>query len=355
MGAYVQTHTLPIVVMMILVLVGIAGLVLLYRRRRELQAAVEAQFQGFREKAMALMDQLDALRERHRALPSTDPDFTAPMSGSTLTFYHAVETDLNVLWERWLEVMELWDRAQKLVRSSSFLAVRRVEEARKLLDQGQVDELLRQSAACKERLDRLNRAHEVAREALAAGRQALAELSHSLEDGGRGRADSRPDGLSRFGTMFDQAEGMLVADPIGAVEVIGRTRRSLSELSRRPEPEPQPERPAARRPDYVRRYGPRPGQFGTQQPSGSLLDDLAAAADRFRSTAARLRVTNLLGLFVRFWLIVWGLGLVLGLLGPLMPLLIVGMGFLFIVGGFWAIWQTVTFWFWYVMWGEQRR
>ena len=90
------------------------------------------------------------------------------------------------------------------------------------------------------------------------------------------------------------------------------------------------------------------------RPSGSLLDDLAAAADAFRSSAARLRLTNLLGLFVRFWMIVWGLGLVLALIGPLLPLIIVGVGFLLIVGGFWVIWQVVTFWFWYAMWGMRR-
>ena len=38
----------------------------------------------------------------------------------------------------------------------------------------------------------------------------------------------------------------------------------------------------------------------------------------------------------------------------LMPPLIVVLGFLFVVDGFWAIWQTVAFWFWYGMWGMQR-
>src|SRR5262249_26478153 len=256
MSPDIPTHALPLAIMAALAMLGVAAMVVLYRRRRQLKGAVEGEFHDFRAKAVALIDRLDALRQRHRDLPSTDPDFTAPMSGATLALYNAVESDLNVLWERWLEVMELWDRAQKLVRSSSVLAVRQAEEARKLLDLGHVDELLRQSAACKERLDRLNRAHEEAREGLAAGRGELAALSQSREYGGRDRADFRCDGLSRVGTMFDQAEGMLVADPIGAGEVIVRTRRSLSELARRPEPEFEPDRPAARRPEYVRRYGP---------------------------------------------------------------------------------------------------
>jgi hypothetical protein len=354
MSPDIQTHTLPLALMVVLVLLGVAALVLLYRRRRQLQGAVEGEFQGFREKAVALMDQLDALRQRHKTLPSTDPDFTAPMSGATLALYNSVEADLNALWERWLEVMELWDRAQKLVRSGSGLAVRQAEEARKLLDQGHVDELLRQSASCKERLDRLNRAHEDARGSLEAGREELGVLRKSIEEGAGGlsRSDLRSDGIARVGMMFDQAEGMLVADPIGAEEVIVRTRRSLSGLARRPEPEP--ERPRVLRPGFARRAGPGPDRSRTARPSDSLLDDLAAAADGFRAAAARLRLNNLLGLFARFWMVVWGLALVLGLLGPLMPLVIFVMGLVLILGGFWAIWQTVTFWFWYWMWGMRR-
>jgi hypothetical protein len=83
--------------MAILVLLGAAALGLLYYRKRQLQGAVEVQFKGFREQAVALMDQLDALRRRHKTLPSTDPDFTAPMSGATLALYNAVEADLNGL------------------------------------------------------------------------------------------------------------------------------------------------------------------------------------------------------------------------------------------------------------------
>ena len=169
-----QNHTLPLVMMGILVVLGVAAWGLLYYRKRQLQDEIEGRFKDFREKAVTLMDQLDALRHRHKTLPSTDPDFTAPMSGATLALYNTVETDLNNLWDHWLEVMELWDQAQKLVRSGSGLAVRQAEEARKLLNKGDIDDLLRQSASCKERLDRLNQGHEEAREALRAGREELA-------------------------------------------------------------------------------------------------------------------------------------------------------------------------------------
>ena len=337
MGPDTQTHTLPLLVMGILVLIGLAALGLLYHRKRQLQAAVEGEFKDFREKAVALMDRLDALRHRHKTLPSTDPDFTAPMSGATLTLYDAVEADLNGLWDRWLKVMELWDEAQKLVRSGSGLAVRQAEEARKLLDQGEINELLRRSGSCKERLDRLNRGHEQARDDLRAGREELAVLRRRSVDEGTGiviPADPHHPEIAMAESMFARAEGMIVADPIGAEEVIARTRRSLAGLAERPAAEP--ERTWRRRPSY------------------SPLDDLAAAADGFRTAAANLRLTNLLGVFARFWMIVWGVALLIGLLSPLMPLVIFVMGFVLILAGFWAIWQMVTFWFWYGMWQMRR-
>jgi hypothetical protein len=337
MSPEAQNYTLPLALMVVLLLLGVAALAWLYYRKRQLQGTVEGEFKHFREKAVALMDQLDALRQRHKNLPLTDPDFTVPMSGATLSLYNAVESDLNSLWERWLKVMELWDHAQKLVRSSSGLAVRQTEEARRLLDQGHIDELLRHSASCKARLDRLNQGHERAREAVQSGRSEL-EAFREARDEGRWApipSDRRLEVITRADTMMGQAERMIEADPIGAEELVARTRRSLASLAQQPEPEPvrPPRRP---RPEY------------------SLLDDLAAAAEGFRAAAARLRLTNLFGLFIRFWLIVWGLGLILGLMGPLIPLFIFGMGFVLILAGFWAIWQTVTFWFWYGMWHTRR-
>ncbi len=336
MSPETQTHTLPLALMAVLVLLGVAALGRLYYRKQQLQGAVEGEFKGFREKAVALMDQLDALRHRHKTLPSTDPDFTAPMAGSTLALYNAVEADLTALWERWLKVMELWDQAQKLVRSGSGLAVRQAEEARKLLDKGDIDDLLRQSGSCKDRLDRLNLGHEEARAALKAGREELAVLRKSI-DLGTGvllPSDPHQEEITRADALFVQAEGMIEADPIGAAAVIARSRRSLK--------------------SFAHGEGRGPDRSWTPRPSYSLLDDLAAAADAFRTAAAKLRLTNLLGLFVRFWMVVWGIGLLIGLLDLFMPLIIFVLALVLILAGFWAIWQLVTFWLWYGIWGVRR-
>jgi hypothetical protein len=336
MSADTQTHTLPLALMAILVLFGGAALVLNYRRRRQLQDAVEEQFKGFRAKAVGLMDQLDALRQRHKTLPSTDPDFAAPMAGATLTLYNAVETDLNVLWERWLKVMELWDHAQKLVRSGSGLAVKQAEEARKLLETGDIDELLRQSRSCKERLDRLNQGHEQAREALEVNRAELEAVRQSVDRGTGVLLPSDPQRQRIAGaeTVFSQVERMLTADPIGAQETLALWHQSLTGLCQRPGHE------------LDRRQQTRPAY--------SLLDDLASAADHFRNAASKLRLTNVLGLFVRFWLVVWGFSFLIGLFNVLMPLILILLGFGLIIAGFWAIWQMVTFWFWYGLWQVRR-
>ncbi len=332
-----QTHTLPLVLMAGLVALGVIALGRLYFRKQQLQAAVDAQFKAFREKAVALMDQLDALRHRHKTLPSSDPDFTAPMSGATLALYNGVESDLNGLWERWLSVMELWGQAQELIQSSSGLALRQAEEARKLLDRGGIDELLRQSSWCKERLDRLNLGHEQAREALKSGWDDLAVLrkSSDLGTGVTLPTDPHQEEIARAEALFAQASGMIESDPIGALAVITRSRRLLKSAT-----------------DDATLI---PARSWTLRPSYSLLDDLAAAADAFRAAAARLRLTNLLGVFARFWMVVWGVALLIGLLNLLVPLFIFVLGVVLTLAGFWAIWQVVTFWFWYGFWGARRR
>jgi hypothetical protein len=38
----------------------------------------------------------------------------------------------------------------------------------------------------------------------------------------------------------------------------------------------------------------------------------------------------------------------------LMPVIIILLGFGLIIAGFWAIWQMVTFWFWYGLWQVRR-
>ena len=84
--------------------------------------------------------------------------------------------------------------------------------------------------------------------------------------------------------MLTLAEGMIPADPIGAEEIIVRSRQVLAAATVRPDQKPT--RPREARPTY----GP--------------VDEVAAAA-KFRSVMARLELTNLMGCFVRAWIAVW--------------------------------------------------
>jgi hypothetical protein len=315
--------------MVVLGLFGLAAFGLIYYRKRRLQNTVEMQFKDFRERAVALMDQLDGLRQRHKTLPATDPDFTVAMSGATLALYNEVSRDLDILWERWLKVMEIWEQAQWRIRAGSGLGVKPTEEARKLLGGGQIDELVRQSNSCRHRLDRLNQGHEQAREHLKAAREDLAAIQSAISKGTGVLLPSDPHHgeLESAEQALTEAERTIEADPIGADESIVRTRHDLSALSGRPDG--------------------RPARRSESPSSCSMIDELAAAAERLRAAAARLRLTDLLGLFVRGWIAVWVIGILFGLLTTLMPLVIFLAGFLIILAGAWMFWRAVASWFWF--------
>jgi hypothetical protein len=318
----------------VLGLIGLAVLGVLYYRKSQLQGAVDAQFRGFREKAVALMDQIDSLRKRHQTLPSTDPDFTAPMTGATLALYNQVEHDLDDLWSRWLEVMETWNQVERQIRAGSGLTLKPTEEARKLIEQGGIDTLLRQSSACRQKLDRLNQGHEQAREALAAGRAELKALHDAPELDGPDRAGEIARAVAWSERLFEEAERLITADPIGTQELIVRARRNLEAALARPRE--QPRSPWEVRPTY---------------PS---IDDLSASFNRLRQAATKLFRTSLVGGFVRGWMLFWVLGLMLVFFTPFLPLAIVLLGVLVILAGFWTLWRIVASWFWFGMWQMWR-
>jgi len=326
----------PLFAMLFLGLLGLAAFGLLFYRKRHLQGAVEERFKAFRHQSVTLMDQLDALRKRHKSLPATDPDFTVPMEGATLALYSDVNRDLDGLWERWLSVMEIWDQAQRRIRAGAGLALKPTEEARKLLEGGEIDELVRQSTSCQERLDKLNQAHEQAHEDLGTARAELAAIQNSIS---KGTGVLLPNDLHHreietAETALADAETMLTADPIGAEDLIRRARNSLSSLSDRPD-------------RGLGRYGAGP----TSHP---MIDELAAAAERLRAAAARLGVTGLIGLFIKAWIAVWVVGLLFGILLPFLVPMIILAGFVIMLAGGVAVLRAMTSWFWFGLGGPRR-
>ena len=334
---HLHSIQLPVVLILLFGGLGIAGLLILYRRNRQIQADAEQQFKDFRERAVGLMDQIDALRTRHKTLPSTDPDFTQPMEGATLALYQKIASDLDSLWDRWLAVMEVWNRAEQRIHSTSAFSIRPSEEARAILSGVRLEELLHDSSVCKESLDRLNLAHETAAKCLKDARREAAAFERKVDrrgpSGGEGDLYERE--LRLIGRELDDAEKSLVADPIGATEAIERSRDTLAELDRPPTP---------------RR--PRPG-YAPGEPTRTILDDLVVAAGRLQELASKIRIIDIVGLLIKGWVALWVLGLFLAVLPGLMPLILLFMAFVVFGSGF-RVFQRITApWAW--DWTEPKR
>lgn len=303
---------LPVALIILFGALGLAALLYLHQRGRRLQAGVDEQFKRFREEAVGLMDQIDALRQRHKSLPESDPDFTVPMAGATLALYNQISSDLDRLWEQWLKVMEVWNQAEQRMRSASTFSAGPTEEARELLESGGIEDLLRRSSACKEELDRLNLAHETAAKALKEARMAIAEAERSPSGGARFH-----EAAERARRDLGEAEAMITADPIGAADRIETARRALDGLREETQPPPRQRRPHV-----------APGA-----PSRTVFDDLFTAAGHLQELAANLRVTDIVSLLIKGWVALWVLGLMLVFLPLLMPLILVFMGFVVIASG----------------------
>lgn len=224
------TRTLPLTIAAVLSALAAAFYGWLWWRKKTLQAQVDTQFKGFREQAVTLMDRLDALRQRHKGLPETDPDFTAPIAGKSREVYHAVEADLNGLWDRWLKIMDTWDRAQVLIKQGSSVGIKQAQEARQLLEnEGDFAALQQQADTCQERLDQLNQGHENARAALEAAQSSMGQLREAI---GQISAAKLPVSVYQaetgpFESLVAEAQRLMPSDPIGAAEVIDRARKAV--------------------------------------------------------------------------------------------------------------------------------
>jgi len=164
-----RTRTLPFSVLGLGAL-GALGAFLYQQSRHDSRVAEARQkLATFKEEVVALSDLLDAQQERHRLLPHTDPDFKTPMQGQTRSAYDAVQGAIRRYRERWLGLMDVWERAQDKVGSEWFLGTAAADEAARLLDSAEARPPLDEVAgACRGPLDALEGAHEKARELRAA-------------------------------------------------------------------------------------------------------------------------------------------------------------------------------------------
>ena len=152
-------------------------------------------------------------------LPHTDPDFQTPMEGQTRTAYDNVQGALRRYRERWLGLMDVWERAEQKIGSEWFLGTAAADEAVRLLDSAEARPPLDAVAGeCRGPLDSLETAHERARELatsldadLAATRDKVAALAR------RGRSGAAFEAaLADVARGRDRAAAAVEPDPVAA-------------------------------------------------------------------------------------------------------------------------------------------
>jgi hypothetical protein len=164
---------------------------------------------------------------------------------------------------------------------------------------------------------------------LKAAREKLAAVQSAISKGTGVLVPSDPyhSEIQAAEQTLSEAERTIQSDPIGADKSIERAHRELSALSG--QGDERAAKPRESTASYV------------------ILDELAAAAERLRVAAAKLRLADLFGLFVRAWIAVWLIGIFLGLLTTLMPLVIFVAGFMIILAVAWMFWRFVASWLWF--------
>ena len=128
------------------------------------------------------MDHLDSLKERLKLLP-TSPEFREPMAGETLALYESAKQKNDKLWDGWLQIMEVLDKAQKLAdQSGSLFSKPALAQAEKLIqERGSFQEIENQAQEIAKAVDRLDGAHPAARAVLESLRGARPKLTAALE------------------------------------------------------------------------------------------------------------------------------------------------------------------------------
>ncbi|QEH37512.1 Chromosome partition protein Smc [Aquisphaera giovannonii] len=216
-----------------LVAVGLimAGLIWLGRRRT--RNTVESKIKDYKKKAVDVMDRLDALKARLKQLPIEDPDFKEPMGGETLAFYEETQKHLTGLWDRWLEVMDVLDKAQELAKKDSALGTQKLKEAEQLVSDSKAFETIDEEAkACAASMDVLNRSHEDARadaDAVAAIRKEIDGRVGEVDKEGLPTLPYRPE-VEGIAGEAEKAGKILVPDPIGARRSLGAARQRAASL-----------------------------------------------------------------------------------------------------------------------------
>jgi hypothetical protein len=221
-------------------LIALIGLVVggFWFIRNRKHSEVDRQYKTFRTRATQVMETLDQLKERHRMLPATDPDFAEPIRGQTLALYMAAQERIKALWDRWLQSMDNLERAQKLISQASALGTDELRQAEELVrDEKPFEEIGQQMQEVTGVLDQLGQAHEGARARLKTieeGRSALAQRLGALEGQSLPIAPYQAD-RDAVSKLVEQAKAELTPDPISSQALLQTAQERLDVLRQRAE------------------------------------------------------------------------------------------------------------------------
>jgi uncharacterized membrane protein YgcG len=224
----------PAVVLgVIIVAIGSTALIWIWIRHRRTMNRLGTRLKEIKSQAVVVMDRLDGLKERLKLLPSS-PDFAKQMSGQTQALYNDVEGKVGKLWDGWLQVMEALDKAERLAaRAGSPLSQKTLGEAEELINrQGSFQEIENQAQTISADVDRLDHAHDEARQVLEAIKSAGPKLDKALETVGKVDLPTSPyqEELAALDAGKTQASSVLGPDPIGTKTVLEQLKSRAEKL-----------------------------------------------------------------------------------------------------------------------------
>ena len=227
-----RTRTLPLGLLAAGTLGGLTAFFIQRSRHDRRMAEARKKLDAFKGEVVALSDLLDGQQERHRLLPHTDPDFKTPMEGATRATYDNVQTSIRRYRERWLSLMDVWEKAEDRLNSEWFLGTAEAEDAIKLLDSAEARPPLADVAGeCRAPLDVLEQSHETARKLaddLDATLGTAASRLEKIAARGRSNAPFQAD-VAEATRYLAVARQTLEADP---VEARGRLEQATALLGR---------------------------------------------------------------------------------------------------------------------------
>jgi septation ring formation regulator EzrA len=211
---------------LLIILAAIMGLLWMVHRRK--RARLDQRIKEIRSNATDVMDHLDALKERLKLLPATNPDFRTPMTGETAALHAKIQEAVGQLWDRWLQVMDAIERAQKLAAGiTSPFKKKALQDAEETLEQKRVfEEIDAGTKACSADMDRLDQAHPAARgelDTVTAARPKLDAQVETIRKVGLPIAPFQEE-LTAIAAETDRARELIASDPIGAKSTLEALR-----------------------------------------------------------------------------------------------------------------------------------